>query len=77
MTSYKDLFQYKPTEEREMAETFITLIGDGKTTADWIKHINTLDPKDPEDRAMLEAISKGIEDMDVRKEATRRLYYTK
>ena len=71
-----ELFKYKPTEERLAAETFIALM-DGKSSDVWLEEISQLDPFDNDDRAMLEAISKNVKDIEVRKEATRRLYYTR
>ena len=73
---HKNIYEYIPSEERQAAETFIVLM-EGKSSEDWIKEIYALDPKDSDDRAMLEAISKEAKDLDVRKEANRRLYYTR
>jgi len=59
-----------------MADGYTTLLAD-QTYEFWIKQIDILDPNDVDDRTMLEAISKTVDDMEVRKEATRKLYYAR
>lgn len=72
-----NIYEYKPSEERQAAETYIALIEDGKTNDELIEYIYTLNPYNVDDKAMLEAFGKTATNLDVRKEAMRRLYYTK